>query len=198
VLTQDFIYRINAHWRVATSFGYWRRNYYDELPPYDARTNDSYRNELRPFQRLYYDHRFGDVLVTHTFRADYRFYWTPGYTERWPTPFEFRARYMINVKIPFTRDKLNWVIFNDEVLSAVDKYSASDAALQGKNWSVYKLTENRFSVYYRRRLEHLRADMDVGLMHQYWREVKQVDFTNSFNIMIDLIVYDPFGKSKKE
>lgn len=197
VFTQDFIYDIAPHWRVAASFGYWRRNFYEDQPPYDANQFLPYRNELRPFQRLYYDHRIGIVLVTHTLRTDYRFYWGPGFDSRWPTPFEFRARYMINAKIPMTSDNLNWIILNNEVLTAVDKYSEAEALIKGKGWSPYVFTENRFSVYYRRRIQKLRADFDVGLMDQYWREVRQTEFTTSYNIMLDLIVYDPFSRHHK-
>lgn len=197
VFTQDFIYDFAPHWRVAASFGYWRRNFYDDQPPYDANPVLPYRNELRPFQRLYYDHAIGTVLVTHTLRTDYRFYWTPGFDARWPTPFEFRARYMVNFKVPVTDNHLNWIIVNDEILTAADKYSDAEALVRGKNWSPYVFTENRFSLYYRRRLQGVRADFDVGLMDQYWREVRQTYFTTSYNIMLDLIVYDPFSRHHK-
>jgi hypothetical protein len=136
--------------------------------------------------------------LTHTARFDYRFYWTPGFDARWPTPFEFRARYMLNLKIPITPDKLNQIILVNEILAAVDKRNDSEAALTGAKWSPFKLTENRFSVYYRRRIAHLNADLDIGLMHQYWREVRQTDFTTSLNVMVDLIVYNPFSRKRDD
>jgi hypothetical protein len=198
VFTQDFIYRFNSHWRLAASFGYWRRNFYSEDPPYEATPGLEYRNELRPFQRVYYDQKIGRLSLTHTARFDYRFYWTPAFAERWPTPFEFRARYMLNLKIPISPDQLNQIILVDEILAATDKRSAAETAVTGEKWSPFKLTENRFSVYYRRKLKHLNADLDLGLMHQYWREVRQTDFTTSLNVMVDLIIYNPFGKKRTE
>ncbi len=196
VFTQDFIYRINSHWRVAASFGYWRRNYYADDPPYEPVPGLEYRNELRPFQRVYYDQKLGKLSLTHTARLDYRFYWTPGFDERWSTPFEFRARYMLNLKIPITPDRLNQIIFVNEILAATDQRNDAEAASTGSKWSPFKFTENRFSVYYRHRVGHLNADLDLGLMHQYWREVRQTDFTTSLNVMVDLIIYNPFGRKQ--
>ncbi len=197
VFTQDFIYRLNEHWRIATSFGYWRRNYYSDSPPYEPTQGLEYRNEVRPFQRIYYDQKIGNMRLTHTVRLDYRFYWVPEFKDRWATPFEFRARYMANLKIPITSDRVNQVIINDEILTAVDKLNSADATLAQQKWTAFKLTENRFSLYYRRQLSHLHADLDLGFMHQYWREVKASEFTTSFNVMVDLIVYNPFGRKKE-
>ena len=198
VFTQDFIYRLNEHWRIAASFGYWRRNYYSDSPPYEPMRGLEYRNEVRPFQRIYYDQKIGNMRLTHTVRMDYRFYWLPEFNERWATPFEFRARYMMNLKLPITHDRVNQIIINDEILTAVDKMNSVDATLTQQKWSAFKLTENRCSIYYRRQLSHFHADLDLGLMHQYWREVKASDFTTSFNVMVDLIVYNPFGRKKVE
>ena len=105
---------------------------------------------------------------------------------------------MVNMKFPLTADKINQIIVVDELLSANDKYNANDAEKFGREWSGFKLTENRFSLYYRRRVKGLNADFDIGLMHQYWREVKQSEFTNSVNVMLDLIIYNPFSRKKNE
>ncbi|MDQ2770468.1 MAG: DUF2490 domain-containing protein [Bacteroidota bacterium] len=186
VVTQDFIYRISPHWRTAVSFGYWRRNSYQEEAPYEASQPNTYRNELRPFQKLYYDVQFGKILFTNTLRADYRFYFTPGFS-RWPTPFELRAREMVNAKIPLDPTHRHWIILNDEVLTAADDYSAGTAEKMGHQWSPYKLTENRASVYYRHSFPEHKLDCDIGIMHQRWRETQQPAFNTSYNLMMDFI-----------
>lgn len=193
VLTQDFIYHINTHWRIAISGGYWRRNAYQDQPPYNARNFPfEFRNELRPYQRLYYRFNLKAVKITNTFRIDERFYFTQNLHDSWTTPFEFRARYMLDARRPFTKDQANWIIVNDEVLTAVDKR-------YNDTWSAYQLTENRLSLYYRHNFTKQRVDVDLGLMHQYWRERPGVsNFNVSYNIMFDIILHDPFRKQKEE
>ena len=187
VLTQDFICRLSPHWRTAVSVGYWRRNSYREDVPYDASLPNEYRNELRPFQKLYYDTKFGKVLFTNVLRADYRFYFTPDFG-RWPTPFEFRAREMVTAKIPLDQTHHHWIILSDEVLTASDDYSAGTAEKMGHQWSTYKLTENRASIYYRRSFPEHKLDWDIGIMYQRWRETQQMPFNTSYNLMMDFIV----------
>ncbi|GAB3579863.1 hypothetical protein GCM10027345_20520 [Hymenobacter daeguensis] len=187
VLTQDFIYRLSPHWRTAVSAGYWRRNAYSEEAPYDASQPNRYRNELRPFQKLYYDTKFGKVLFTNTLRADYRFYFTPDFG-RWPTPFEFRARDMVSAAIPLDEAHRHWLIVSDEVLTASDDYSAGTAEKMGHHWSPYKLTENRASLYYRRSFSEHKLNWDIGIMHQRWRETQQTAFGTSYNLMMDFLI----------
>ncbi len=198
VITQDFIRRVNSHWRFALSAGYWRRNAYSEDTPYNARPFPyEFRNELRPYQRLYYDHQVRNLKITHTLRADERFYYDQDFHGPWTTPFEFRARYMVNVKIPLGQNGRHWIIPNDEVLSAIDQYATVIAQQKGGKWSPYQLTENRLSLYYRHSFREQRIDIDIGLMHQYWRERPGLShFNTSYNIMLDVIIRDPFRKKK--
>jgi hypothetical protein len=196
VLTQDFVYKPNTHWKFAFSFGYWRRNAYDDIPPYEQRAKPyQFRNEVRPFQRIYYLHTINRVKISHAFRTDYRFYYNQDFSDRWSTPFEFRARYLQAWKFPLDKEQKNWFILNDEVLTAVDKYSASLISVKGTTWSPYQFTENRLSFYYRRTLGG-RIDLDIGLMHQYWRERPGVNtFQISYNLMFDIIIRNPFKQS---
>lgn len=193
VLTQDFTYNINSHWRVAISAGYWRRLAYLDDAPYNARDYPyQFRNELRPYQRLYYRLNIGQVKLTNTFRIDERFYFTQNFQDSWTTPFEFRARYMLDARRSFTKNKKNWLIVNDEVLTAIDKRD-------NDTWSAYQLTENRLSLYYRHTFTQQRIDIDLGLMHQYWRERPgAANFNTSYNIMFDIILHDPFRKKEEE
>ncbi|MGZ3921030.1 MAG: DUF2490 domain-containing protein [Bacteroidia bacterium] len=192
VLTQDFIYKPSEHWRFALSFGYWKRYFYSDDPPYDNRTTPySFRNEVRPFQKIIYHHSIGNIKLTHTLRTDFRFYYNQYFTDNWTTLFEFRLRYMENWKFPLSQNKKNWFIAVDEILSAVD--------LVRKNWSPYQLTENRFSLYYRRSFPKHKADLDLGIMHQYWRDKPGTSgFNTSYNLMIDIIFIDPFSKKNKK
>jgi len=200
VFTQDFIYKLNSHWHFAFSFGYWKRNAYLDDSPFDARTFPyQFRNEVRPFQRIYYNHSLRNIKITHAFRTDYRFYYNQNFSDIWTTPFEFRARYMQTWRFPLTKNLKNWFITNDEVLTAIDNYSSATKTITGKNWSPYQITENRFSLYYRRSFIEKRIDIDIGIMHQYWRDKPGVsNFNISYNLMFDIIIRDPFGKNKKQ
>jgi hypothetical protein len=200
VITQDFIYKANSHWHFAFSFGYWRRNAYDDFEPYDMRAQPyQFRNELRPFQKIYYLHKIGKVKLQHTFRTDYRFYYNQNFSDVWSTPFEFRARYLQAWKFPLDKNQKNWFIVSDEVLSAIDQYAGAVAKIKNTNWSPYQITENRFSVYYRRSFIEKKIDLDFGLMHQYWREKPGTNIFNiSYNLMFDIIIRDPFSKKKTE
>jgi hypothetical protein len=195
VITQDFIYKVGNHWSFSFSGGYWRRNAYTDLAPYDERTAPyQFRNELRPYQKTYYRFKINNIRVTQVFRTDYRFYWNQDFSGRWPTPFEFRARYRLNFKIPFTRDQQNLIVVDNEILSAVDKYSSAVKASTGQEFSAYQITENRFSLYYRRDFNHEKLIIDIGIMHQYWREAPgATHFNTSYNLMFDIILRDPFS-----
>ncbi|MDJ0364516.1 DUF2490 domain-containing protein [Hymenobacter sp. H14-R3] len=190
VLTQDFVYRLRPHWRVSLSGGYWRRDAYQDAPPYEAEQPNNYRDELRPYARLHYDRTLGRVALTNSLRTDYRFYFTPGFEERWPTPFEFRLRDMVTARFPLDQAGHRFLILSDEVLTATDAYGPAATRAPGQSWSPYKLTENRLSVYYRRTLDIPRhhLDCDLGLMYQYWRETQKTAFNTSFNLMLDVIV----------
>ncbi len=197
VITQDFVFKPHEHWGYVFSFGYWRRNFYEDNIPYDARPAPYiFRNEIRPYQKIFYTHHINSIKITHLLRTDNRFYYNQYFSHAWTTPFEFRLRYMETWRFPLSADKKNWFIAMDEVLTAIDNYSKPTA---GKNWSPYQFTENRFSVYYRRRLGDKNVDLDFGLMHQYWRDKPGINaFNVSYNLMFDLIIYDPFGKKKDE
>ena len=200
VATQDFIYKLNSHWSFAFSFGYWRRNAYADNSPFDSRAFPyEFRNEMRPFQRIYYYHSINNIKISHAFRTDYRFYYNQDFSGIWTTPFEFRARYMQTWKIPLDKNQKNWFITNDEILSAIDQYSGSTASVKGTNWSPYQITENRFSVYYRRSFPEHKIDIDLGIMHQYWRDKPGINnFNISYNLMFDIIIRDPFGKKEEK
>jgi hypothetical protein len=199
VLTQDFIYKANKHWSFSVSMGYWRRNVYDDNLPYDARNYpQQFRNEVRPYQKTYYHHAVKNMKVTHVLRTDYRFYFDQTFNHRWPTPFEFRARYLQSWKISLTKDKKNFIIPIDEVLTGVDKYSATVAQQKNSKWSPYQFTENRLSLYYRRSLFEQKIDIDIGMMYQYWRDKPGVStFNISYNIMFDIIIKEPFDWKKE-
>ena len=200
VLSQDFIYKANTHWSYFFSIGYWRRNFYADDAPYDAQTTPyTFRNEIRPYQKIIYSQQVQAIKISHALRTDERFYYNQHLNDRWPTPFEFRLRYMETWKIPLSQNKKNWFIAVDEVLTAVDYNSAAKKAATGKQWSPYQFTENRFSAYYRRSLLKQKIDLDFGIMHQYWRDRPGVNtFNVSYNLMFDIIFYDPFSRKAKE
>ncbi|HTA62136.1 MAG TPA: DUF2490 domain-containing protein [Bacteroidia bacterium] len=198
VLTQDFIYKANKHWSFSVSMGYWRRNFYDDNIPYNVRNYpQQFRNEIRPYQKTYYHHAIKNIKVTHVLRTDYRFYYDQTFNHRWATPFEFRARYLQSWKIPLTKNKKNFIIPIDEVLTAIDKYSATVAQQKNSRWSPYQFTENRLSLYYRRSLFNQKIDIDLGIMCQYWRDKPGIStFNTSYNIMFDIIIKEPFTWKK--
>jgi len=198
VLAQDFIYKINSHWSFLLGAGYWRRQAYTDLSPYDHRAAPyEYRNELRPYQRLFFKQQLKRIRISHSLRTDIRFYYTENMQDRWTTPFEFRLRYMESWTIPVSKSGAHKIVLIDELLTAVDQYGPATADATGRQWSPYQLTENRFSAYYRYSTGLF--DFDWGIMHQYWREKPGVpDFNVSYNLMFDLIVHDPFSRHHTE
>jgi hypothetical protein len=46
--------------------------------------------------------------------------------------------------------------------------------------------------------ESIDLDLDIGVMDQYWREVKEPNCTNSINLMVDIIISNPFRRKKAE
>lgn len=200
VITQDFVHKINSSsWQISLSFGYWKRNTYSDTPPYNMRENPfQFRNEIRPYSKLKYTGNFSKLEYSHTFRTDYRFYFIQNFSNSWPTPFEFRFRIMETLKLPLTANKKNYFILVDEVLSAIDKKQDKHTNVLTENWTEYQFTENRLSAYYKRTFINQKMELDLGIMHQYWREKPgEKNFNTTINFMIDLIVKDPFGEKKK-
>jgi hypothetical protein len=198
VLTQDFVCKIGTNWSLLLGGGYWRRQAYTDEAPYDHRPAPyEYRNELRPYQRIFYRQHLRRIKISHSLRTDIRFYYTEDMQDRWTTPFEFRLRYMESWSIPLSRNNAHKMILVDELLTAVDRYGTAAAEASGKKWSPYQFTENRFSLYYRHSVNMF--DFDFGIMHQYWREKPGVPtFNVSYNLMFDLIVHDPFSRHLKK
>ncbi len=199
VLTQDLIYKINKHWHFSACFGYWRRDFYTDDIPYNARSYPyQFRNEIRPYQKTYYHHQLKNIDITHVLRTDYRFYYEQTFATRWSTLFEFRLRYLQVWKIPLTKNKKNFIIPIDEILTAIDKNSSATTTPKNYKWSPYQFTENRFSLYYRRSLFNQKVDIDLGIMYQYWRDRPGTNtFNTSYNLMIDIIFKEPFERKKK-
>jgi hypothetical protein len=193
VVTQDFIFKPN-NWSYAFGIGYWRRNFYSDDAPFDKQTAPfEFRNEVRPYQRVYYHQKINNIKVSHSVRTDYRFYYTQDFKYNWSTPFEFRLRLMESWKIPFTKNLKNWVILVDEGLSAIDRRDPSK-----NNWSPYQFTENRLSLYYRRSFFDGDVELDIGMMHQYWRDKPGVStFNISYNFMVDIIIKNIINFQKK-
>lgn len=200
VITEDMIYSPNKHFQFAFSLGYWRRNFYSDDSPFNSQASPrTFRNEFRPFQKIYYQHTLNAIKISHIIRTDYRFYFNQYLNDQWSTPFEFRLRYTESWKIPITGDKKNVFVVIDEVLSAIDYWSVSLQKSTGQQWSPYQITENRLSVYYRRSLLKQNIDLDIGIMHQYWREKPgTTTFNLSYNLMFDIIIKDPFTRHKNE
>jgi hypothetical protein len=185
VVTQDFSYRFNRHWRATISAGYWHRDYYANTPPYDHQGNE-FRNEFRPFQRVYYDWDWGKVQLSNQVRADYRFFFTPGFS-RWPTTFEFRPRDMVKATIPIGHSGKNFIIPMYEILAGIDKYGPERQALYHQVWSDMTWFDNRPAIFLRHHLEDKKADVDVGVMYQRVRSTYDPRWDTSINLMFDII-----------
>ncbi|MBS1638251.1 MAG: DUF2490 domain-containing protein [Bacteroidetes bacterium] len=200
VVMQNFVFKINEHFGVAICAGYWRRNAYNDTPPYDSRSYPyAWRNEFRPYQKFYYDLKLKKIKISNTIRFDERFYYDQDLSKRWTTPFEFRTRFMTNWKIPLFSNQKNWILCNDEVLASTVKFGQANVLATGKHWSDITFMENRLSLYYRRSMHENRIDVDLGLMYQYWRErVTSPNFNNSLNVMVDVILRDPFSWHKEK
>lgn len=57
---------------------------------------------------------------------------------------------IICIRYAITKEFKNWFITNNEILTAIDQYSATTASLKGTKWSPYQITKNGFSLYYKR------------------------------------------------
>jgi hypothetical protein len=186
VLNQETLYRINDHWQTAfcTSLR-WNYEYNDD-PPYTI-DDPPWRREIRYYLRFFYRHEKGKVSWAHSFRPEYRTFFTPA-GDAWATPVQVRLRAKIQANIQLNESKTNFFIVANEWLGATSKNSQS-------TWSSFEFTEDRLSTFFRHTFKKPHLFLDLGMMHQLWKDKeKKLEYTAYLSF--DLLFQNPFGQLK--
>lgn len=201
VIKQQFAYQ-QKHWQYTGGIGFWNRKNYSLNPPY-ALLNSPYqtRHEFRWYVKLAFTHQINSFKLSYGMRPEFRYFFKKNIPERWNTPFEFRARYDINIKYSFKGKKDHLILIN-EIFTAIDKpYLTSKYSGYHAGWTDYVFTENRVSLFYKHTFMNGWFDVDLGVMNQYWRiKISDREFTSTNTLMMDIIIHDLFSRmfAKKE
>ena len=191
VVNEETQYTFNPHWRLALGTSMRIQKIYADERPYGL-DNPGARNELRYYLRLFYRHDVNRVSMSYSIRPEYRTFYTHAW-DKWATPLELRIRLKGQAAIPLNETKSNQLILANEFLSAVDHYGTSSA----ERWSSFHFTEDRFTNYFRHTFEKPSLSVDVGVMHQFWKEKTSNRFHYTAYLSFDLLFINPFEKKRQ-
>lgn len=190
VINQELQYQFNTPWQLSICSSFRSQDRYSDEAPYGPQ-DPFLRDEVRSYLRLYYRHTWGKVLMTYSFRPEYRAFYDTHWN-RWNNmPLELRFRLKAQASVPFNHLKTYQFIVANEILSAIDDERNSEDNLQ---WSSYQLTEDRFTTYLRRVFKKPSLIVDIGMMHQFKVDESNVNYIAQF--AFDIILQNPFGKPK--
>lgn len=184
-LRQEVDYPVSQHLKAALGIMYSERFYDDEDHP-------DYINEIRLYPRIIHSFKAGRISFSQYLRGDFRWFFRPHFYE-WHKPMEIRARYQMKVNIPLDKKERNSLVIMSEILAATDQViENNDRKVFGK----FHFTENRTSTYYRHHIPQPDMFLDLGIMHQTWRDGQSNVFRYTFILQTDLIFVNLFGKKK--
>lgn len=184
-LREEIVYRFSKRVKIAQGFFYAERNYYDREHPL-------FLNEIRCYPRIYHEFSYKGISFSQYLRTDLRFFSGPGFTS-YHRPLEIRNRYLMKATFPLDRKGKFFLIGITEFFFATDKEKEYDGS---SHYTSYHFTENRSSIYLRRKLETLDAFFDVGVMTQTWNDTEV--FRETLILQVDLIFINPFSRNNRE
>ncbi|HWA35246.1 MAG TPA: DUF2490 domain-containing protein [Cyclobacteriaceae bacterium] len=188
VLNQETLYQFNTRWQLAFCTSLRQQFVYEEDPPYSFE-EPPWRREIRYYLRLFHRYQKGKAAWTFSFRPEYRTFFTPD-GDPWASPVQIRLRAKIQVSIPLNESKTNSFVAANEWLGA----TSEDSQL---HWSSFEFTEDRLSTFFRHAFKKPQVFLDLGLMHQLWKdERKNLQYSTYFSF--DLLFQNPFGQLKKK
>ncbi len=194
VANQETSYTFNSHWQLAFGNSIRIQDIYTEEEPYDLQ-HPAVRDELRYYLRLFYKHSYKRLNFTYGFRPELRTFYTSDWS-KWKTPTELRFRLKGQVNIPLNKSKSNQIIIANELLTAIDHYGPTSS--NGDTWSRYHFTESRFTNFFRHTFTKPSLIVDLGIMHQFWKEKASNKLHYSAYLSFDLLFQNPFGKPKEK
>lgn len=187
VVNQETRYTFNQHWRLALGTSIRIQKNYSDERPYDL-DQPSARNELRYYLRLFYQHSINRVAMSYSFRPEYRDFYANNW-DKWSTPLELRFRLKGQANIPLNQAKTNQLIIANEFLSTIDHYNNASS----ERWTSFHFTEDRLTNYFRHTFQKPALCVDVGMMHQFWKEKASNQFHYTAYLSLDLLFINPFG-----
>lgn len=184
---EEIVYRLSNKYKLSQGVFYAKRVYHDAEHP-------NYVNEIRLYPKIYHEFKWHKSTFSQYIRTDIRFFSSPGF-KAYDKPLEIRNRYLIKGTIPLGQSHQNYLIGMTEFFFATDKKINKDGSV---NFTSYQFTENRSSIYFRHRLNNLKAFFDVGIMFQTWNNDSTKRLKETYLLQIDLIFIDLFSKKQQE
>jgi hypothetical protein len=165
VIDVNQLYRFNEHWSLAGCLSYRKQDFYEE--------GKILRDEIRYYARLYYRHKIKRLLLTYSFRPEYRTYYYLGDE----STSELRLRLKAQAAVPLNQSGSNQFVAGNEFL-----------------WTNFVYQEDRLTTYFRHTFKKPSLIVDAGVMYQVVKDEGLIT-----HLAFDFIFIDPFGKrtSKK-
>lgn len=190
VLNQETYWTIDSHWRLAFCTSFRLQNLYKHESPFKE-DSPSLRDEIRYYTRLFYKHQIRKVILSYSFRPEYRTFYNSIQRPEHKYASELRLRMKVQISTPIRESKKYSAIIANELLTATDHYPIED----GANWSPYHFTENRFSTYLQYKFNNLPIVLDIGMMHQIFQKEGKLNYIPYLSL--DLLFINPFSKKKQ-
>ena len=187
VVNQETSYTFNQHWRLVFGSSVRIQKIYSDEQPYDL-DHPGTRNELRYYLRAFYLHNINRIAMSYSFRPEYRDFYTHAW-DKWSTPLELRFRLKGQANIPLNQRKTDQLILANEFLSTIDHYGSDSPG----RWTSLHFTEDRLTNYYRHTFQKPALSVDVGVMHQFWKDKASNQFHYTPYLSLDLLFINPFG-----
>jgi len=176
---EGFSYKLTKQLTASLTGMYAQRPYFEENLP-------AYQQELRLYPKLKHTFSLGNITFSEYIRLDFRRFYQPGWSA-WKNPLEIRPRYQLKASMPFTRNKRTSLILITEMMGATRGVRKEVGGQVLNKMQPFQYTENRTSLYLRHQLKHLNWYVDMGVMHQYWRQ-KENQFKSTFLFGVDVIM----------
>ncbi len=190
VINQEVSYQFSPHWQALIAGSLRSQSLYEEEAPYELE-NPGIRREFRTYGRLFFRHKQGNVNWTHSFRPEYRRFYTADWQD-WATPSQIRLRLKSQLSVSLNTAKTTQFIVANELLGAINRRTTSPAI--EPQWSSYRLTEDRFALFVRHLLPNPGLWVDTGLMNQFWWDTTSQKIRYTLYLSVDFIFRDPFSR----
>ncbi|MBS1952422.1 MAG: hypothetical protein OJF59_002040 [Cytophagales bacterium] len=183
VLNQETYWNFASRWQLAFCASFRKEAVYQTAAPYDFE-NPGWANETRYYLRLFYRYKRGRWSFAHSFRPEYRGFYTTSWNQ-WPVvPIQLRFR----LKLQTTYDLKS---HNNSLVVANEWLEATNYNSSVMQWGQLTFTEDRLSTYFRHAFKKPDMLFDAGVMHQVW-------FVNGVHyipyLAFDIIFQNPFGR----
>ncbi len=182
VINQEFYNQFRPDWEYSFAFSYRRQNLYQKEAPYNKK-DPGMKQEFRIYGRFSYFFQTPFMTITPTLRQEFQKYYDPDFNN-YPESLQIRSRLRLKFSIPLVPDESHRLLLYSEQLFSTSYLS------QTKNWTDFKYTDSRFSIYYSYAPQNIPFTFNLGYMNDL---IGKSSPSSTSYLAFDLIWENPFS-----